>query len=190
MLVFGINVRQHGNPRTGAERKRIFLHTITKGQSLYSISSMYNVTIEDIVRLNPGCEKQIRAGETLKIPQVNNGSNQEKPTFHTIQAGETLYQLTVKYNVTAQAICDANPGLSASNFRIGQVISIPAQSAIKQPQENLANAGKDSEANAHSNEWRDMHKVARKETIFSISRKYGITQEELIAANPELKTGN
>ena len=34
-----------------------------------------------------------------------------------------------------------------------------------------------------------MHKVQRKETIFSISREYGITEEELIAANPELRTG-
>lgn len=166
-----------------------FLHTITKGQSLYSISSMYNVTIEDIVRLNPGCEKQIRTGETLKIPQTNSGSNQEKSTFHTIQAGETLYQLTVKYNVTAQAICDANPGLSASNFRIGQVISIPAQSVIEKSQEKLANEVKDTQANLQGGEWRDMHKVARKETIFSISRQYGISQEELIAANPELKDG-
>lgn len=33
-----------------------------------------------------------------------------------------------------------------------------------------------------------MHKVERKETIFSISQMYGISQEELIAANPELKT--
>jgi ABC-type branched-subunit amino acid transport system substrate-binding protein len=32
-----------------------------------------------------------------------------------------------------------------------------------------------------------MHKVKRKETIFSISREYGISEEELIAANPELK---
>lgn len=37
-----------------------FLHTVTKGQSLYSISSMYNVSIDDIVRLNPGSDKQIR----------------------------------------------------------------------------------------------------------------------------------
>ena len=35
---------------------------------------------------------------------------------------------------------------------------------------------------------RDMHKVERKETIFSISRLYGITEAELIAANPELRT--
>ena len=34
-----------------------------------------------------------------------------------------------------------------------------------------------------------MHKVQRRETIFSISREYGITEEELIAANPELKKG-
>ena len=34
-----------------------------------------------------------------------------------------------------------------------------------------------------------MHKVERKETIFSISRQYGISEEELIAANPELKKG-
>lgn len=31
-----------------------FLHTITKGQSLYSISSMYNVSTADIIKLNPG----------------------------------------------------------------------------------------------------------------------------------------
>ena len=35
---------------------------------------------------------------------------------------------------------------------------------------------------------RDRHKVERKETIFSISRLYGITEAELIAANPELRT--
>ena len=72
-----------------------FLHTVTKGQSLYSIASMYHVTVDDIVRLNPGSRDQIRAGEALKIPQVQT-SNQSSSTFHTIQAGETLYQLTCK----------------------------------------------------------------------------------------------
>ena len=37
---------------------------------------------------------------------------------------------------------------------------------------------------------RDMHKVKRKETVFSISREYGITEAELIAANPELRGEN
>lgn len=173
---------------TAQAQSGYFLHTVTKGQSLYSISTMYNVTMEDLIRLNPGCEKQIRAGESLKIPQADSGSNQGKPTFHTIQAGETLYQLTLKYNVTVQAICTANPGLSASNFRIGQVISIPAQTAIQPAKENLSETAAQT-SSGKKTDWRDMHKVERKETIFSISRQYGISEEELIAANPELKKG-
>lgn len=177
-----------GSIITAQAQSGYFLHTVTKGQSLYSISTMYNVTMEDLIRLNPGCEKQIRAGESLKIPQANSGSNQGKPTFHTIQAGETLYQLTLKYNVTVQAICTANPGLSASNFRIGQVISIPAQTAIQPAKENLSETAAQT-SSGRKTDWRDMHKVERKETIFSISRQYGISEEELIAANPELKKG-
>ena len=164
-----------------------FLHTVTKGQSLYSISSMYNVTIDDIVRLNPGSDKQIREGAALKIPQAAT-TNSDKPVFHTIQAGETLYRLSVKYNVTTQAICEANPGLSTENFRSGQVIIIPVQSDFK-PQKETPKIEEQENTNVKMNDWKDMHKVERKETIFSISREYGITEEELIAANPELKTG-
>ena len=164
-----------------------FLHTVTKGQSLYSISSMYNVSIDDIVRLNPGSDKQIREGAALKIPQTVS-TNSDKPVFHTIQAGETLYRLSVKYNITTQAICEANPGLSSENFRSGQVIIIPVQSASKTEKETPKATAKE-ETTVKKDDWKDMHKVERKETIFSISREYGITEEELIAANPELKNG-
>ena len=148
---------------------------------------MYNVTIDDIVRLNPGSDKQIREGAALKIPQAAT-TNSDKPVFHTIQAGETLYRLSVKYNVTTQAICEANPGLSTENFRSGQVIIIPVQSDSK-PQKETPKIEEQENTNVKMNDWKDMHKVERKETIFSISREYGITEEELIAANPELKTG-
>lgn len=170
-----------------------FLHTVTKGQSLYSISSMYNVSIDDIVRMNPGSDKQIREGASLKIPQLSE-QNIQKGIFHTIQPGETLYRVSVKYNVTAQAICEANPGLSADNFRSGQVIAIPAQSAstTRQDASSAVSSSQTKEENEQytgGKTWKEMHKVARKETIFSISREYGITEEELIAANPELKNG-
>lgn len=170
-----------------AQNNNYFLHTVSKGQSLYSIASMYDVTVDDIVRLNPGSDKQIRAGEALKIPQTSHSSSSENKTFHTIQAGETLYQLTVKYNVSAQAICDANPGLSASNFRIGQVISIPQRgqaTPVSKPESSIPSRQVTSQ-----NDWKEMHKVERKETIFSICQEYGITQEELLAMNPELKNG-
>lgn len=105
------------------ENQSYFLHTIEKGQSLYSISSMYGVSKADIIRLNPGCETK-STQDKPKIPQ--NKTAQKGETFHTIQPGETLYRLTTTYKVSAKAICDANPGLSAENFRIGQVIRIPS----------------------------------------------------------------
>lgn len=169
-------------------------HTVKKGQSLFSIASMYNVTVDDLVRLNPGSEKRIRVGKTLRIPQKE-GSNLNKPIFHTIQPGETLYKLTVKYEVTARDICLANPGLSAQNFQIGQIVAIPRRSAkiaVTTPETVVADEASTQNNDAPSVQddkkgYREMHKVKRRETIFSISKEYGITEEELIAANPELK---
>lgn len=172
------------------ENQTYFLHTIEKGQSLYSIASMYGVSQADIVRLNPGSDEKIYVGRTLRIPRQEESRTQE--TYHTIVAGETLYRLSVNYGISVQAICAANPGLDAQNFRTGQVIRIPAKTddntlttsaptfQPQQPQQS-----RELRPNC-----RDMHKVKRKETVYSISREYGITEAELIAANPELKGDN
>ena len=166
-----------------------FIHTVTKGQSLYSISSMYNVSIADIVKENPGSDAGIKVGQSLKIPQ--NGDNQE--TFHTIQSGETLYKLSVKYGVSVERICQANPGLSAKNFRVDQVIAIPPVAKSEQVSAEVVDQLPASPAKVEKKDeslkpnCRDMHRVERKETVYSICKQYGITEEELLAANPEIK---
>ena len=174
------------------ENQSYFLHTIEKGQSLYSIASMYGVSQADIIKLNPGSDERIFIGRTLRIPR--SAANAQKETYHTIASGETLYRLTVKYNVSAKAICDANPGLSAENFRIGQVILIPstAEAETTAPAETQSNTVvvNNNIPGPVESRCRDMHKVKRKETVFSISREYGISEAELIAANPELKGEN
>lgn len=40
------------------ENQSYFLHTIEKGQSLYSIASMYGVSQSDIIKLNPGSDEK------------------------------------------------------------------------------------------------------------------------------------
>lgn len=173
------------------ENQSYFLHTIEKGQSLYSIASMYGISQSDIIKLNPGSDEKIYIGRALRIPRGN--ANVEKETFHTIATGETLYRLTVKYNVSAKAICDANPGLSAENFRIGQVIRIPSSTennAVKTTETTNNRVNNSQILGPVQPRCRDMHKVKRKETVFSISREYGISEAELIAANPELKGEN
>lgn len=170
------------------ENQSYFLHTIEKGQSLYSIASMYGVSQADIIKLNPGSDEKIYIGKTLRIPR--NAANTKEETFHTIAAGETLYRLTVKYNVSAKAICDANPGLSADNFRIGQVIRIPQPDTQAAPATSQPAPAASGVPAAVQSRCRETHKVKRKETVFSISRQYGISEAELIAANPELKGSN
>lgn len=173
------------------ENQSYFLHTIEKGQSLYSIASMYGISQSDIIKLNPGSDEKIYIGRALRIPRGN--ANVEKETFHTIATGETLYRLTVKYNVSAKAICDANPGLSAENFRIGQVIRIPSSTennAVKTTETTNNRVNNSQILGPVQPRCRDMHKVKRKETVFSISREYGISEAELISANPELKGEN
>lgn len=165
------------------ENQSYILHTVEKGQSLYSIASMYGVSQAEIVRLNPGSDEKIYVGGTLRIPNTGGA------TFHTISPGETLYRLTQMYGTTAKAICDANPGLSADNFRIGQVILIPASGRKTENMEK--NPSSETPQNVIQSpvesRCREMHKVKRRETVFSISRKYDISEEQLIAANPEIK---
>lgn len=40
---------------------------------------------------------------------------------------------------------------------------------------------------AQTTKWKDMYKVKKKDTLFGIARSYGITVDELISANPEMK---
>lgn len=171
------------------ENQSYFLHTIEKGQSLYSIASMYGISQSKIIKLNPGSDEKIYVGRTLRIPREI--TDTKKETFHTIASGETLYRLTVKYNTTAKAICDANPGLSAENFRIGQVIRIPSALSAEITQETQPGAVQQNNIPGPvQSRCREMHKVKRRETVFSISRKYKLSEAELIAANPELKGKN
>jgi len=97
-----------------------FLHTVERGQTVYSISVMYNVSVEDIYKLNPASRVVIRIGDTLKIPQES-GSY----LYHTIQPKETLYGLAQKYFMKGEDIIAANPGLSVETFLIGKIIRIP-----------------------------------------------------------------
>lgn len=97
-----------------------FLHTIERGQTVYSIAAMYNVSVDDIHRLNPESKNIIRAGDKLKIPQKSGSF-----IYHTIQSGETLYGVSKKYQMKGEDILDVNPGLSVETFIIGKTIRIP-----------------------------------------------------------------
>lgn len=102
------------------EDNNYFLHTVEKGQTVFSIASIYHVSADDIYELNPQSKTFIKAGEKLKIPRET-GSY----TYHEIQQQETLYALSRKYQMKGEDILAVNPGLSAQTLQIGQVVRIP-----------------------------------------------------------------
>lgn len=179
---------------TLAQSNDYFIHTVSKGQTLYSISRMYNTTVKDIIDLNPKSTTKIAVGQQLKIRQkqsieeLDTQSNSNEGRFHTIKSGETLYRLGQIYKITPQEICAANPGLNISNFRSGEVIFIPrrkSQPIVEQtvtPQKEIVEEDK--------LKIRTTHKVERGETIYSITRKYEITEEALKEANPTAELGH
>lgn len=177
-----------GNMISLAQSDDYFTHTVSKGQTLYSISRMYNTTVKDIIDLNPESAIKISIGQQLKIRQKRtveeqpSKSNSDGGIFHTIKSGETLYRLGQMYQITPQEICAANPGLNISNFRSGEVIFIPKRKPVQTstPTQNIVKEEKQEDIKI-----RTTHKVERGETVYSITRRYGITEEELQKANPE-----
>lgn len=173
-----------------AQERKFFTHTVSKGQTLYSISKMYNTTVEEIVEYNPESAVKLSIGQKLRIPQNTTNSTpvtvvdgeRDGETYHTIKSGETLYRLSKMYGVTPRAICDANPGLSTSNFRVGEVILIPKPERSIEIKTKKENDGEKEEPEIIAT-----HKVKKGETIEDICRQYGITEEELLAANPQIK---
>ncbi len=108
---------------------------------------------------------------------------------HTVQKGETLYSLSRRYGVTVDVIKQNNPELQNGGvLKTGMVVVVPSVlpaaqvPTTDQPAAVLPEAGQKPEC-------RTMHEVKRKETLYGIAKQYGITEEELEAANPDAFDG-
>ena len=169
--------------------KQYFTHKVKKGETLYSLSKMYDTTVDAIVKVNPGSNKVLSIGQILKIPQttiVPGGAKGDHPTnrdlFHTIKPQETLYRLSKEYGIDYIEICNANPGLKPQNFKAGEVIVIPLSKKAKK------SAAKVEEAKKQEIRIVSRHRIKKDETIESICEEYGILKEDFIKANPQLRS--
>jgi LysM repeat protein/ABC-type branched-subunit amino acid transport system substrate-binding protein len=89
---------------------------------------------------------------------------------HTVEQGETIYTLSQRYKVTSQQLLALNPDLK-SGLKYGQVLLIPAHNEVL-TQRRIKKYTK--------------HRVRRKETLYSLSKKYAITELDIKEANKEL----
>ena len=96
---------------------------------------------------------------------------------HTVQPGETLYSLGRKYRVSQDDLVKNNPHI-AEGLRAGEAIKIPAPAPDPLPR-NIRNR-------TTSNRRVEVHTVNQGETAYSIAKRYAITVDDMIDANPDL----
>lgn len=102
-----------------------------------------------------------------------------RPNFaaHEVKKGETLYSISKQHNVAADEIVKLNPD-AKEGVKIGQILIIPPTYAnTSAPVENTT---KKSELKTHI--------VKKGETVYSISKQYGISQDALVSRNPGIDT--
>jgi len=113
-------------------------YTVAKGDNLYRISKRYHTRVQDLIHINALKSSLIRIGQRLKIPEippVHQVYQQSAipATSHTIARGDTLSDLSLRYRVSVQKIRKTN-AIKGNVIRVGQVLIIPAASAVHQPE--------------------------------------------------------
>lgn len=131
------------------------------------------------------------------IETATNTESKHFPRYHIVAPGETLYGLCTKYNIAISQMMKMN-NMSSIDLNVGQKLIVgyeelketetvkqevkPVQQEIKkevvqQPKQELASS------------IQDYHKVQKGETLYSLSKKYNVSVEELISNN-NLKSTN
>jgi LysM repeat protein len=119
----------------------------------------------------------------------------QKVIKHKIKSGESIYGLALKYDVNEKEIYALNPKSKGSLLQLGAIVKIPnkkfkpQESKVKKIKNELEIVEKELITTEKNSDF-ITHVVVAKETIYSISKKYGISMETICELNPELKTGN
>lgn len=190
-----------------AMQEKFIKHTVLKGETITQISQKYKVTPYDIYRLNPDSQNGIKLNSVLLIPSTGQipSNTISQPvvtnsgtTTHIVQPKETLYSLSKQYNVTVEAIQNANGDTLKNGLKIGQKIIIPTAdvSTASVPKTEVApKVVAPSEPKiiekpvAVSKATNRYHIIQPKETKYSISKRYEVSIGELEKINPQIVTG-
>lgn len=160
-------------------------HVVGKGESVYSIASLYNLTVDKIYALNPASKNGIKNGDILllKDPSESNSpgsSLHEAPGFYTMGKTDNLKDIAEVYETSVAAILAINPAVSPGNIKPGTVLKIPARGS------GLVEVTKSVETPIVENF--DTYTVQNNDTWESISDKTGVETEVLTVANPDIKS--
>ncbi len=87
-------------------------------------------------------------------------------TTYTVQPGDTLFSIALRFNTTVAALAAANNIVDVNSLEVGQVLTIPTETADTTPKSG-----------------EQVHIVQPGENLFRIGLRYGFTVDELAAYN-------
>lgn len=93
---------------------------------------------------------------------------------HIVKKGETLFSISRAYEISQKDIAKENPEIFLG-LQVGQALKIPVSS-----DDNTEKKDKKSYT---------YHKVKKGQTLYSLSKKYNVTQEDIIVCNPTVRYG-
>jgi len=156
---------------------RFIVHKVKKKETLYSLSKMYNISIENIKEYNPLIDKiGLKRKMKLQIPFFKKktviGDSPELDNYkkHIVKPKETKWRLAFEYGLKISDLEKINPEIK-KGLIIGQEIFLPI--------------GKDTVINNYDDEL-NYYQVKSDENLSTIIRKIGISRDSLLRYNPSL----
>ena len=181
---------------------KYYIHNVQQGETIYSLSKLYEVGEQVIIANNPVLKDGLKAGQSIKIPfvgdvkpQVPDKKLKRKFEIHYVAAGETLYSISRKYEISVETILEDNPDLDPLHIAIGTRILIrkseTGESSASQNMQELEEY-KDNLNKVAEKENYSFHLVHAGETLYALSHRFGVSEEDIVRINnltDGLKTG-
>ena len=170
-------------------------HLVEPKETLFGIAKKYAISDEALKQANPNLEKEgLQIGQTLDIPantvSKTNTPTPEKVVYHEVLPKETKYSIAKLYGTTIEELEKRNPEIIAG-------LSVGYQLIIKgnAPKKEVIQAVEPKNETTKSNSVKTIavnyvnYAVKPKETLYSLSKKIGLSHEELLKLNPVLVNG-
>ena len=170
-----------------ANNDEFISYKVTKGDSLWSISQKYNISLDLILSYNQIKQKDILSlGQIIKIPQDN--FQNADCIVHIVRKGETLWSIAQKYNLTVNSIAVTNGMVNLELISIGQKIKIPSFKAIipdkKQSNSEIVPENKNESNNQTTNNLKpSIHIVQVSDNLWNIAQRYGVSVGVIVDVN-------
>jgi LysM repeat protein/ABC-type branched-subunit amino acid transport system substrate-binding protein len=122
--------------KLGEDEKYIY-HVVKKGETLFGLSKQYQISIDEILKVNNDVQSGLMLSQVILIPReklntINQGIQKDTGMFiyHQVKPKEGLYSISRFYGVNIQTIEDLNKEVLSNGLKFGSILKIPKKTIV------------------------------------------------------------